>query len=147
MPLLVDGDNLLGCWPGRTRSDGDKRDLVRLLAVLAREDGRRIVVVFDGAAPPVAPAGCETVYAGGGRRADDVILERLRRETDPRGWTVVTNDRSLGDQCRWIGARVERCERLRGRLERGASEDKPPADADLGYWRSVFSDSTEDETS
>lgn len=143
MPVLVDGDNLLGTWPGRSRSDAEKRDLARTLARLAREEGRRIIVVFDGADTPVLPGGPDILHAGAGRRADDVILERLRRETDRRGWTVVTNDRSLADQCRWLEARLERCERFRRRLQGREEGGKPTGETEVDYWLGVFRDPDE----
>ena len=140
MPLLVDGDNLLGTWPGRSRSEADKRALAHALGRLARRLGRRVVVVFDGTAPESPASGTETLYAGPRRRADDVILDRLGRESEKRGWTVVTNDRSLADRCRWLGARVERCEAFRARLEDEPATEKPAADDDRAYWSRVFSD-------
>ena len=136
MPLLVDGDNLLGTWPGRSRSDGDKRELVRTLGRAGVAKGQRTVVVFDGEAP--YPLGADVLFSGRGRRADDVILQTLRDASDPRGWTVITSDKSLGDQCRWLGARVERCDVFRARLTPAASDEKPAGSDDLAYWEKVF---------
>ena len=50
MPILVDGDNLLGTWPGRRRSDAERRALAFELGRLAARLRRRVVVVFDGPA-------------------------------------------------------------------------------------------------
>jgi len=102
MPRVIDGDNLLGTWPGRSRSDADKRALVREVDGLMRREKRRIVVVFDGTPPPGVSYGSDVFFSGQGRKADAVILDLLRRESDPRGWTVVTNDRSLADQSRFV---------------------------------------------
>lgn len=138
MPYLVDGDNLLGTWPGRSRSDGEKRTLCRQLLRFGRAQRRRVVVVFDGPDPPVPFPTPDAVFSGAGRSADAVIIDRLRAESDPRGWTVVTSDRSLGDQCRWIGARVERSDRFRPRLgDRGGSE-KPDDPVDVDEWLEWF---------
>lgn len=137
MPVLVDGDNLLGTWPGRGRSDAEKRDLARQCLALARRESRVVIVVFDGREPVPPPPG-EVRFAGPGRSADDVILDQLRRSRDPAGFTVVTNDRSLGDQARWLKARVERCERFRGRLCAEPDEEKPDAVGDFGYWWDQF---------
>lgn len=140
MPILVDGDNLLGTWPGRRRSDAERRALAFELGRFAARQRRRVVVVFDGQAPPSSNLGEDVFFAGSGRSADDVILGLLRNEADPRGWTVATSDRSLGDQCRWIGARIERSDRFRRRLgpERGA--EKPERETDVAYWLERFSD-------
>lgn len=138
MPRVIDGDNLLGTWPGRNRSDAEKRALVREVDALMRREKRRVVVVFDGSAPPGVSYGADVVFSGQGRKADAVILELLRREADPRGWTVVTNDRSLGDQCRFVGARVESARAFRERLERDPAGEKPASSGDIDYWLEQF---------
>jgi hypothetical protein len=73
-----------------------------------------------------------------GRKADAVIVELLRREDDRRGWTVVTNDRSLADQCRYLGARIEGVNGFRERLSRSPVGEKPEAGDDLAYWLDQF---------
>jgi len=137
VPRIVDGDNLLGGWPGRSRSEADKRRLSHELARLARREGREILLVFDGPEPMGIAFGGMTRFAGQGQTADAVILAHLRHQQDPRGCIVVTDDRSLGDQARWVGARVERCETLRARLA-GSGEEKPGGQDDLDYWKDVF---------
>ena len=125
MPRVIDGDNLLGTWPGRSRSDADKRALVREVDRLMRREKRRVVVVFDGSPPPGVSCGPDARFSGQGRTADSVILELLRHESDPRGWTVVTNDRSLADQCQFVGAKVEGARAFRLRLQSDAAGEKP----------------------
>jgi len=143
VPRLVDGDNLLGSWPGRSRSDGERRFLAREIALFARERQRRIVVTFDGACPPGLDPGPDVLFSGPGRRADDLILDLLRREENPRGWTVVTNDRSLADQCRYLGTHVERCDVFREQLSRVSSDEKPDKTTDVSYWLEVFGNDPE----
>jgi hypothetical protein len=138
MPRVIDGDNLLGTWPGRSRSDADKRALVREVDLLMRREKRRVVVVFDGSPPPGVSYGQDVRFSGKGRKADTVILELLRGESDKRGWTVVTNDRSLADQCRWVGAHVETARAFRERLLRDTAGEKPDAPGDLDYWLAQF---------
>jgi len=138
MPSVIDGDNLLGTWPGRNRGDADKRELAREVDVLRRADKRRFVLVFDGTPPPGVSYGADVLFSGGGRKADAVILELLRREDDKRGWTVVTNDRSLADQCRWLGARVEATRAFRERLSSGGGAEKPESPGDVDFWLKEF---------
>ena len=138
MPRVIDGDNVLGTWPGRSRSDADKRALVREVDLLMRREKRRVVVVFDGSPPPGVSYGQDVRFSGKGRKADAVILELLRGESDKRGWTVVTNDRSLADQCRWVGAHVEAAHAFRERLLRDTEGEKPDAPGDLDYWLGQF---------
>ncbi len=138
MPRIVDGDNLLGTWPGRSRSDADKRALSREVDVLRRRERRRVVIVFDGVPPPGVSYGADVMFSGQGRKADAVILERLRRESDRRGWTVVTNDRSLGDQCRYLGAKVESVRAFRERLLLDTAGEKPDTSDELDFWLEQF---------
>jgi predicted RNA-binding protein with PIN domain len=138
MPLIVDGDNLLGTWPGRSRSDEERRDLSRALTRQSRILGRRIVVVFDGRRPDLPPPSGDILYSGGGRSADDLILAFLGKERAPREWTVVTSDRSLGDRCHHLGARVERCDLFRKKLRRSSSGEKPSGSVDVGEWLEYF---------
>jgi predicted RNA-binding protein with PIN domain len=143
VPRIVDGDNVLGTWPGRSRSDADKRQLAREVERLARRDRRRIVLVFDGTPPPGVSYGADVVFSGAGRKADAVILDRLRRERDVRGWSVVTNDRALGDQCRWLGAGIESAGDLRKRLVADPAGEKPEAIEDVDFWLREFGGSDE----
>ena len=137
MPRIVDGDNLLGRWPGRTRSEADKRRLSHEVDRLARQEGWEIVLVYDGPAPLGVAFGGEVRFAGQGHTADDVVIGHLRGQRDPHGWVVVTDDRSLGNHCRHAGARVESCAVFRARLARG-TEEKPAEGDDLAYWKDVF---------
>lgn len=138
MPRLIDGDNLLGTWPGRSRSDADKRALVRELYQLTRREKRRIVVVFDGSPPPGVSYGPDVLYSGPGRKADALILDLLRGENDRRGWSVVTNDRKLADQCRYLGARIEGVKPFRERLLPGGAGEKPDTPGDIDFWLKQF---------
>ena len=138
MPFLVDGDNLLGTWPGRQRSDADRRQLAMELSRFATRVRRRVVTIFDGTPPPGSSFGANVRFSGRGRTADDVILELLRGENDRRGWVVATSDRSLGDQCRHLDARVERCDRFRRRLDTPAGDEKPERETDVDYWLREF---------
>jgi hypothetical protein len=67
-----------------------------------------------------------------------VILELLRNERDPKGWTVVTNDRQLADRCRHLGARIEGPRPFRERLARGDPAEKPEVAGELDYWLKEF---------
>ena len=44
----MDGDNLLGTWRDRRRTDAERRALAGEIGRLARRERRRFVVVFDG---------------------------------------------------------------------------------------------------
>ena len=135
MPWIVDGDNVLGS----RRDDGRKRALASAVAELGRRRSREILLVFDGPDPGVVFPG-SVLWSGPGRRADDLIRARVVGDLEPRGWTVVTDDRPLADRCRTAGARVVRCGPFRRSLETtGGDEEKPSRPDDLDYWESIFS--------
>ena len=138
MPHIVDGDNLLGSWPGRDRSHAQKRTLAREIGRFATAARRRILLVFDGETPVPPLGGSEVLFAGGGRSADDLILATLRRASDRGGWTVVTNDRPLGDRSRSLGARIERCDQFRVRLTTLRADEKPGEEEEVESWMEVF---------
>jgi len=144
MPYLVDGDNLLGTWPGRKRSDAGRRELAFELQRLARDWRRRMTIVFDGTAPQESAVGAGVRFSGAGQTADQVILSVLRQQNDRRGWLVVTSDRSLGDQCRYLGARVERSDRFRKRMTRSPGAEKPEREDEIDYWLNAFEERPEE---
>jgi predicted RNA-binding protein with PIN domain len=141
MPFLIDGDNLLGTWPGRKRSDAERRRLAMELGRFGTRQRRQVVTVFDGTPPPGSSFGSGVHFSGRGRTADQLILELLEQQQDRRGWIVVTSDRSLGDQCRYREARVERSDRFRMRMTRECGPEKPERENDVDYWLDQFGES------
>jgi len=110
------------------------------LGRLGARERRRVLTIFDGDNRDMPSVGADVRFSGAGRTADDVILEILRNEPDPRGWHVVTSDRSLGDRCRWLGATVIRCDRFRGRLTESTTQEKPEREDDVEFWLRQFGD-------
>ncbi len=98
--------------------------------------------MFDGPAPVPAPPGADVRFSGAGTSADSLILRFLRTQPERAGWTVVTNDRSLGDRCRSIGAKVERCDAFRKRWVERCGDEKPAPSDDIDYWLEVFREDT-----
>ena len=105
MADLVDGNNLMGRLGGGTR-DG----LVTELCDLARRKRKSLTVVFDGPPDPGRPKvqsfGAVTVVYAAPRSADEEIVRRIREARDPRGVTVVTDDRMLATEAASAGART-----------------------------------------
>jgi len=146
VPFLVDGDNLLGTWRGRRRSDAERRQLAMELGRMAARERRRIVAVFDGQPQPGTAYGADVHFSGPGRSADSLILDLLREQEDRRGWIVVTSDRSLGDQCRYLDARVERCDLFRKRMRRRHDGEKPEREEEIDYWLKQFGGTDEPDS-
>lgn len=100
MPLLVDGNNVMGSRPDgwwRDRQDAMQR-LVNTLDDRAQRTGEDIDVVFDGRERDLQAVRVGVEFAP---HADDLIAERAAP-----GVTVVTSDRELRDRVRAAGADV-----------------------------------------
>ena len=145
MADLVDGNNLIGRLGGGSR-DG----LVSELCDVARRKRKNLTVVFDGPPEPGRPKvqafGNVTVVFAAPRSADEEIVRRIREARDPRGVTVVTDDRLLAAEAASAGARTAGI----GIFARGASAhlasspegrvEKAAPPLGLADWERWFSD-------
>jgi predicted RNA-binding protein with PIN domain len=127
VPEIVDGNNLIGRLGGGTREG-----LVTELCEVARRKRKHLTVVFDG--PPEAGRAkvqtlgdVQVVYAAP-RSADEEIVRRIREARDPRGVTVVTDDRALASAVAAAGARTAGIE-VFGRDATARLSVAPPADS------------------
>lgn len=144
MPDLVDGNNLIGRLGGGTR-DG----LVSELCEVARLKRKRLTVVFDGppeaGRPKVQNFGDVQVIYAAPRSADEEIVRRIRESRDPRGVTVVTDDRALASAVAAAGARTAGIgvfqREASARMEAAPAEAaKPPVSGGVKDWERWFSD-------
>jgi len=149
MPLLIDGHNLIGKIPGLSLADpDDEAELVRRLQRYCRHHRRRAVVVFDagvlgGHSGALSTPEVEVVFAPPGRRADDVIRERLRKIRDPAGWLVVSSDREIQRIARQAGARVVSAEEFVAEMQAPPSaphEKRAPrmSEDEIQEWLDLF---------
>jgi len=144
---IVDGNNLKG-----RLAEGSREGLVAELADLARSKRKRLTVVFDGPPPSgrakVQQLGDVTVVFAAPRSADEEIVRRIREARDPRGVTVVTDDRALALAIQGAGARTIGIESFRGdatarvaRARTAAEETKVAApNVSARDWTQWFSD-------
>jgi hypothetical protein len=115
-PVLVDGYNvaMLG-WPGEPLPEQRTR-LLDTLDDLASRAGTSIQVVFDGAevgpAPPAKNRQVRVQFSPPGVIADDELRRLVAGMSSERPVVVATNDRSLADDLRRMGANVVRSEQL-----------------------------------
>jgi hypothetical protein len=112
MPFLIDGHNLIGQTPGLRLDDpDDELKLVELLRGYLARVKKKGTVVFDRAAPGEQPklsrGRLSVQFARAPRTADDVILELVRRERNPRGLTVITSDQRVMNAVRQARANVK----------------------------------------
>lgn len=149
MPLLIDGHNLIGKMPGLSLADPDDEvELVRRLQRYCRHHRRRAVVVFDagllgGRSGALSTPEVEVVFAPAGRRADDIIRERLQKMRDPAGWLVVSSDREIQRVARQAGARVISAEEFvaKMRMPPSAPHDKRTphmSEGEIQEWLDLF---------
>lgn len=96
--VLVDARNVLrSVWPNIP-----EQELVRRCGAWADGAGHRCVLVFDGAAPEVAAAGCE-VLGTADETADDRLVALAAGK--PGCW-LVTSDRELRERVGGLAARL-----------------------------------------
>jgi len=112
MPYLIDGHNLIGRTPGLRLDDpDDERKLIELLRNYLVRVKKKGTVIFDrglgGSPAKWSSSMLEVRFAPAPKTADEVLLERLRREKNPRGLTVVTADHAVADAARRAGASVK----------------------------------------
>lgn len=149
MPLLIDGHNLIGKTSGLSLADpDDEAELVRRIQQYCRRHRRRATVVFDagvvgGHSGALSTPEVEVVFAPPGRRADDVIRERLRRIRDPAGWLVVSSDREIQRVARQAGARVISSEEFAAGMQTPppAPREKPAprlSEDEIQEWLDLF---------
>ena len=146
MSELVDGNNVMGRLGG-----GSREGLVAELTELARRKRKKLTVVFDGPPPPGRPKvqalGDVTVVCAAPRSADEEIVRRVREARDPRGVTVVTDDRLLAESAAAAGARTcgvtEFAQGAARKLAPGPERDERaqgPANVSVRDWERWFSD-------
>ena len=133
MRWIVDGMNVIG-----TRPDGWWKDrhgamvrLVDLLERFAAEPVRRSPSSSRAPLPAdqIPRRQVPPCAASGPNSADAEIVRRLRADPDPAGIRVVTSDRALADQARFLDALVEPAEAFRRRAPIGVRREVLSADS------------------
>ncbi len=124
---LIDGHNLIGqgLIPQITiDQEDDEARLVLWLRAHQPNLGAKMTVVFDGGIPggtslALSGGGVTAVFAAHRRTdADSVILQRVRRASNPSQIVVVSNDARLREEARRLGASVMRGDDFLARLRR-----------------------------
>jgi predicted RNA-binding protein with PIN domain len=119
---IVDAMNVIGTRPDRWWKDRDAA-MARLVDQLERwvaAEGGDVTVVFERPPrPPIRSPVIEIAHAPrpGPNAADDEIVRRLRADPNPERVRVVTSDRALADQARFLNATVEPADSFRRRLD------------------------------
>ena len=149
MPLLIDGHNLIGYLSSIALEDpDDEEQLIRLLISYRARTGKSITVVFDPGSLFALPrnsrhGGVEVVFAPHRTTADEIILRRLRRAQDRRGWQVVTSDQKLAEEVAQLGARVSDAGSFAAELGPAPgvlddSKGRAPSPEEVESWLALF---------
>jgi hypothetical protein len=151
--LLIDGNNFLRSPMPPALAGLDESGLCRLLVVsglCAHERGA--VVVCDGGPrrPPSSPAppdsapdagtDPELVFAGKGRSADALIIERIGRDSAPRRLIVVSDDHEIQRAARKRGASVWGCGELVHELLSALASRRKPGSAAAAKFSGTLGD-------
>jgi predicted RNA-binding protein with PIN domain len=112
MPVIIDGNNLIGSSPDIKLDDPDARvKIIRLLENYQEQKQNNLVVVFDGDPNTNSPndfskGKMTIIYPFYGNSADDEIKRLLDSYTDFRDVVLVSSDSELKSFAKERGARV-----------------------------------------
>ncbi len=152
MALLIDGHNLIGQLPDLSLADpDDEEQLVARLAAYQRRHRTSITVVFDPGPHGGGPGayerrtpGIRVLYAPPGLRADDIICRLVRQARDRKGIVVVSSDRAVQDEARYLGAAVLSAQEFARQMAPPAippppdRKELPVSDSEVQEWLRVF---------
>lgn len=147
MPFVFDGHNLIGQTPGLRLDDpDDERKLVMLLRGYLTRVKKKGTVVFDrgafAALPSLSNRNLTVRFARPPRTADDVIVEMVRQERNPRGLTVVTSDRRVRELAQQAGAQVQDAaafvREMRAAPGRPSAKERGLTPAEVEEWEREF---------
>jgi predicted RNA-binding protein with PIN domain len=144
---LIDGHNLIGQL-GRPRledADDEAQLVLELRAFLARERKKGLVAFDRGtyaAVPDLSSAALTVRFARPPRSADDILLDVIDQERNPRGLIVVTSDHRVQNRARLRGATVIEAHAFGRQLRAApppAKTAEPRLSADeVAAWEKIF---------
>lgn len=151
MPYLIDGHNVVGQTPGLSLEDpDDEAKLVALVRRFCARERRRATLVFDRGLPggrsPMSNDDVTVLFASDRHNsADDLLLNRIHAERNPRGLVVVTSDQKIAGAARrrrmtvMPAAEFGRLLVKAGRSARAASEKVKGLDREqVAEWEDLF---------
>ncbi|MEZ4669228.1 MAG: NYN domain-containing protein [Anaerolineae bacterium] len=105
MTYMIDGHNLIGKLPDMSLDDpNDEALLVQKLAGFCARTGKNCLVVFDhglpGGSSRMSTRSVQVVFASGRSTADRVMMERISKIPDTKGWIIVSSDRDVMNAAR-----------------------------------------------
>ncbi|GAB4326236.1 MAG: NYN domain-containing protein [Phototrophicales bacterium] len=135
MPYLIDGHNLIGKLPDIDLNDpNDEALLVQKLSGFVARTKQKCTVVFDSGLPGgesrMSTRGVKVIFAPHQSNADQIIMERIRKERNPKMLIVVSSDHEVLDQAKLRGMQTLKSAEFAALLQRPAPPVKPGVDED-----------------
>lgn len=153
MSYMIDGHNLIGQLPDISLDDpNDEALLVQKLSGFAARTGKRCVVVFDyglpGGTSRMSTRAVQVVFASLRSTADRVMIERINKIPDPKGWTVVSSDAEVRETARRRRMGVLTCAEFvdllnnppRPVIDAGEAADVQVSADEIDEWLALFGD-------
>lgn len=149
MPYLIDGHNLIGQLSDISLHDpNDEAKLITKLRAFCARTGKKCHVIFDRGLPggksKLSNGTVKVSFVSRPGEADDVMVARIRKTNDAKGWVVVSSDRRVLDVARQKGMRGVRATDFAKKLE---PPPPPPKDenphvyvspAEVEEWLKLF---------
>jgi uncharacterized protein len=100
MQYLIDGHNLIGRLPDLSLDDpNDEAQLVQKLAGFSARTKSKCTVIFDKGLPAgqsrMSTGSVKVVFAPRHSSADQVMIQRINKVSNPQMWTVVSSDNEV----------------------------------------------------
>ncbi len=153
MTYMIDGHNLIGKLPDISLDDpNDEALLVQKLTGFAARTGKSCLVVFDhglpGGSSRMSTRSVQVVFASGRSTADHVMVERIYKIQDIKGWVVVTSDNDVMSRARRRGMETLHSEEFARLLEApppkvedaGEASDVNLSSEEIDEWMNLFAD-------
>lgn len=151
MPVIIDGHNLIGKMSRISLADPDDEEkLVKILARHLHRSPQKAIVVFDkGAevdfAPRLKAPKVTVMFASPEGSADEIIIDIIKRDPNPKGLTIVSSDNEIRRCARSRRARLVSAEDFAKKIE-SAPEHRPGRpetgdtvdDIDVDEWLDYF---------
>lgn len=153
MTYMIDGHNLIGKLPDISLDDpNDEALLVQKLVGFTARTGKECLVVFDhglpGGSSRMSTRNVQVVFASGRSSADRVMVERIYKIQDIKGWVIVTSDNDVMARARRRGMETLHSEEFARMLEApppkvedaGEAIEVNLSAAEVDEWLNLFGD-------
>jgi len=152
---LIDGSNFIGYLsPSHLKDPKTKYSLVSRLFIFQRTKKTRVLVAFDGPADlnligkRFQKKRFSVIFPPPDQNADGVIKKIISKQTDLRGFFVVSSDREIKDFARSKGAKSMSCKEFYQEFRTVLKEHKksqelektyaPPSTLETNQWLKIF---------